>query len=150
MSITITARQARPGDIIRDRDGNLWTRRDHNVGQVFALVHVFKHVSDSILPPGQDDVEAEVLDLLGPLTLVSRGGEPVGDELPPEPAPPRIVEFEWGFHSNAWENRDSLAHELGFTPSDELLEKMGNPFYEVIVRFSLDTETGKTTVLGAK
>lgn len=69
---------------------------------------------------------------------------------PQAPKPPRVVEFEWAFHGNLWEGRENLAHELGFTPSDELLEKMGNPLYEVIVRFSLDTQTGKTTVLGAK
>ena len=150
MSVTITAAQALPGDIIRDRDGNLWSRQPHQYGQNFSLVYMFNHRPDkSMLSDGQSDLAADVLDLLVPLTLVMRDGQPVGDTLP-EPEPPKIVEFEWAFHGNLWENRDALARELGFTPSDELLEKMGNPFYEVIVRFSVDTETGKVEILGAK
>jgi hypothetical protein len=150
MPVTITASQALPGDIIRDRDGNLWNRLPGTGGQVFTLTYVFHPVSDSILPPGQDCIEPRTLDLLGPLLLMMRDGEPVGDTLP-EPAPPKVVEFEWALHGGSpYEDRASWERELGFKLTDELLEKMGRPFYEVILRCSLDTETGKVEILGAK
>lgn len=151
MPVTITAAQAKPGDVIRDRDGNLWTRQPNEYGQNFNLTYVFKHVTDSILPPGQDDIEPDVLDLLGPLELMMRDGQPVGDELPAEPEPPRVVEFTWYLHdSKLWESREELARQLGFTPSEELLEKMGQPFYEVELSCTLDTVTGKVAIRGVK
>jgi hypothetical protein len=150
MPVTITASQALPGDIIRDRDGNLWTRGSGQNGQVFSLTYVFKHVTDGILPAGQDDIEPRTLDLLGPLLLMMRNGEPVGDELPPAEHP-RVVEFEWALHGGSpYEERGSWSRELGFPLTDELLEKMGRPFYEVILRCSLDTVTGQVTILEAK
>jgi hypothetical protein len=150
MSVTITANQALPGDIIRDRDGNLWTRESGQDGQGFSLTYVFTHVHDSILPAGQDDIEARTLDLLGPLLLMMRNGEPVGDELPPAEHP-RVVEFEWALHGGSpYEERDSWSRELGFTLTDELLKRMGRPFYEVILRCTLDTATGHITILEAK
>lgn len=150
MPVTIAANQALPGDVIRDRDGNLWTRQPNEYGQSFTLTYVFKHISDSILPAGQDDIEPRTLDLLGPLLLMMRNGEPVGDELPPVEHP-RVVEFEWALHGGSpYEERESWERELGFKLTDELLEKMGRPFYEVILKCSLDTITGQVTILGAK
>lgn len=151
MPVTITAAQAKPGDVIRDRDGNLWTRQPNEYGQNFNLTYVFKHVTDSILPPGQDDIEPDVLDLLGPLELMMRDGQPVGDELPAEPEPPKVVEFEWCLYGGKpYEERERWSRALGFTVTDELLDKIGYPFYEVTLFCALDTGTGKVEIRGVK
>lgn len=152
MSVTITASQAVAGDIVRDAHGNLWVRQaePHNK---FSLVFVFSPdvlVGDTVVGEG-DELTPEQMDAFAPLELTMRDGQPVGDQLPPPRTLPRIVEFTWYLQENSlWENRDSLARELGFTISDELLKKMGNPFCEVTLFCQLDTETGQVNILSAK
>ncbi|HET9144169.1 hypothetical protein [Actinophytocola sp.] len=152
MSVTITAKQARPGDIVSDRRGSLWRRQDFHAA--FELTHLASGVTVAEYGIDSDDeheISVPNLDFYSPLTLLMREGKPVGDELPPEPAPPKIVEFEWALHGGSpYEERESWERELGFKLTDDLLDKMGRPFYEVILRCSLDTETGKVEILEAK
>jgi hypothetical protein len=152
MSVTITASQAVSGDVLRDPDGNLWLRQPGSNGQVFELIHVFNR--GDILRSMDDTtthLDIATADLmLAPLTLVMRDGRQVGDSLP-EPEPPREVEFTWYLHGGKpFEERERWEHHLGFTVTDELLEKIGQPFYEVALSCRLDTQTGKVEILGAK
>lgn len=64
-----------------------------------------------------------------------------------------IVRFEYGLHGD--DGAEQLKEEITssssprFMPDDDLLEKIGRPFYEVILFCALDTETGAVTVEGA-
>jgi hypothetical protein len=152
MPVTITADQAEAGDIIRDRDGNLWLREEGTTGQVFSLVFVFTHRYDDVIPPGADDVEADVLDLLAPLDLMMRDGQQVGDELP-APRPPRLVEFDYLLRDDldTMERNAVISSQTGVPIVGELADKMmEHPFYEVTLRCQLDTVTGEVTILGVK
>jgi hypothetical protein len=149
MPVTINAGQTMVDDIVSDRFGSLWRREDE---PTFELIHL----SPSRLPADygiepDDEHQVSTLSLItsGPLTLLMRNGKPVGDELP-ELEPPRRVDFNWYIHdSKLWERRDSLAERLGFTPSEDLIDKMGQPFMEVTLHCTLDTETGDVTLRGA-
>jgi hypothetical protein len=150
MSVIITAIQAAENDIVSDNHGSLWRRESE---PTFELVNLGASAVLSGYGIESDDehqVSLDDLDGFGPLTLLMRDGKPVGDELP-ESAPPRTVDFEWYMHENSlWERRETLASQLGFTPDEVMLEKIGNPFYEVTLRCQLDTTTGKVTLLEAK
>lgn len=150
MPVTVTAAQTVTDDIISDQFGSLWRRESDPTFELINLCHSMKLSDYEIESDDEHQVALDDMDGFGPLTLLMREGKPVGDELP-EPAPPRVVEFDWYLNdSKLWEARESLARQLGFMPSEELLEKMGQPFYEVTLRCSLDTETGKVKLLGAK
>jgi hypothetical protein len=153
MTVIITAAQAQPGDIIRDRDRNLWTRQHGRPdGQVFDLVCEFRPLDRSIVPSGRESVEAAVLDLLGPLELMMRGGESVGDKLS-EPEPPGTIDFTWRLYGGKpWEEQEKWSRALGITVTDELMGKINERggFYEVELACTLDTATGEITIRGAK
>jgi hypothetical protein len=150
MSVIITAIQAAEGDIVSDNHGSLW-RREREPS--FELINL----GASAVPSGygiESDDEHQValddLDGFGPLTLLMRDGKPVGEELP-EPAPPKTVDFEWYLHGNKpYEDRENWTRQLGFAVTDEMLEKIGQPFYEVTLQCTLDTETGKVEIKGVK
>lgn len=153
MTVIITVEQTRPGDVLGDRDGNLWMRNDGRHGQVFHLLRTIdpQGLARSF---GHEDVQfadTDTMEVSGaPLTLMIRDGRQVGDSLP-EPQPPREVEFTWYLHDGKpYENREAWDHALGFTVSDELLDKIGQPFYEIALSCRLDTETGRVEILGTK
>ena len=150
MPVIITAIQAAEDDIVADIHGSLWRRE---ASASFGLVSQgpdFELVEYDIEPDDEPQVPLDDMDGFGPLTLLMRDGKPVGDTLP-EPKPPRIVEFTWYLHGGKpYEERESWARALGFTPDDALMEKMGYPFYEVTLSCRLDTKTGEVTIVEAK
>ena len=61
-----------------------------------------------------------------------------------------IIVFTHGLHD---EDSDALSENIaasGFEPSDDLMEKIRNPFYEVTFTCTLDTETGKVEIVSTK
>lgn len=150
MSVIITASQAVESDIVSDRHGTLWRREN---APTFELVNQGASVTLAdygIKPVDECQISVAHLGDYAPLTLLMRDGKPVGATLP-EPKPPRIVEFEYYLHGGKpYEEREEWSRKLGFTVSDELLEKMGQPFYEVTLSCTLDTQTGQVVILGAK
>lgn len=61
-----------------------------------------------------------------------------------------IITFTHGLHGEGYDTlRENLA-AADFEVSDELLERIGNPFFEVTVTCTLDTETAKVTVVSTK
>jgi hypothetical protein len=153
MTVIITAEQTRPGDVLGDRDGNLWMRNDGRHGQVFHLLRTIDP-QGLLRSFGYDDVQFADIDTMevngAPLTLMIRDGQPVGDTLP-EPEPPRTIVFTWYLHGGKpYEEREQWERQLGIKLTDELLDKIGQPFYEVELACVLDTQTGKVEIQGAK
>lgn len=150
MSVTITAIQAEANDIVSDLHGSLWRREN---APTFELVNLGPRALLSTYGIESDDehqVDLDDMDGFGPLALLIRDGKLVGD-VPPEPAPPKIIEFTWYLHGGKpYEERERWTRALGFTPDDALMEKMGYPFYEVTLLCQLDTETGQVNILSAK
>jgi hypothetical protein len=61
-----------------------------------------------------------------------------------------MIEFKYYLHedSEGYEREQFLKNQdPRFT--DELLEKMGSPFYEVMLLCQVDEETGQVTIVGA-
>lgn len=62
-----------------------------------------------------------------------------------------IITFTHGLHDEDSDAlRENIAASADFEVSDDLLEKVGNPFYEVTLTCTLDTETGKVAIVSAK
>jgi hypothetical protein len=74
------------------------------------------------------------------------------DLLQAEEPPPPIVEFDYYLHDSysRSEFQDYLEEKTGFRPSDELMERIGRPFYEVTLRCTLDTATGEVKLVTAR
>jgi hypothetical protein len=62
-----------------------------------------------------------------------------------------IVPFDYYLHDDAEsdERREQIADSAGIDIDDALMEKMGRPFYEVLLSCTLDTETGAVEITGA-
>lgn len=64
-----------------------------------------------------------------------------------------VVPFKYYLHDNySHHERIKWISEqtgLDIDPEDALAENIGRPFYEVALDCTLDTETGKVTILGA-
>ncbi len=60
------------------------------------------------------------------------------------------VEFTYRLHDDLDrdDRLDEIAASAGIPIDDELGDKIGRPFYEVVLRCTLDVETGKIEVLG--
>lgn len=61
-----------------------------------------------------------------------------------------IITFSHGLHD---EDFDALAENIaisGIDVSPDLMDKIGRPFYEVTLTCTLDTETGKVTVINTE
>lgn len=72
-------------------------------------------------------------------------GTPVAPEIPP------TIDFTWYLHGGKpYEEREQWSRALGITVTDELLEKIGQPFYEVELACTLDTATGNVEIRSVK
>lgn len=60
------------------------------------------------------------------------------------------IPFYYYMHDDSfWERHDSLQEQdPRFT--EELLEKMGKPFYEIKLHCEVDSETGEVTILSGE
>lgn len=63
-----------------------------------------------------------------------------------------IIEFTHYVHDslNSHELREAIETSSGHVISDELMERIGRPFYEVLLSCSLDTVTGAVSILRAQ
>jgi hypothetical protein len=62
-----------------------------------------------------------------------------------------IVTFTHGLHDEDSDAlRENIAASAGFEVSDDLMDKIGRPFYEVTLTCTLDTDTGKMTVVSTE
>ncbi len=60
-----------------------------------------------------------------------------------------IVHFEYGLRDSSTETLiETIRQSTGVELSDELIEKIGKPFCEIVLSCSLDTDTGKIWVHG--
>jgi hypothetical protein len=60
-----------------------------------------------------------------------------------------IVTFEHALHDQDSETlRSSIETGADIEVSDELMGKIGRPFYEVTLQCTLDTTSGEVTILG--
>jgi hypothetical protein len=59
-----------------------------------------------------------------------------------------IVTFEYALHDHGAETlRESIEAGAGINVTDELMDKIGQPFYEVTIHCTLDTDSGEVTIL---
>jgi hypothetical protein len=64
-----------------------------------------------------------------------------------------IITFTHGLHdedSDALRENIAASTRFEFEVSDDLAAKIGNPFYEVTLTCTLDTETGKVEIVSTK
>jgi hypothetical protein len=65
-----------------------------------------------------------------------------------------IVTFDYYLHDDSdTESRCETIMQTASQPvqiDDELAEKIGRPFYEVVLSCTLDTDTGKVVITGVK
>lgn len=65
-----------------------------------------------------------------------------------------IIQFEYGLHGDdgteVLKDQITRTSSPAFMPDEELLEKIGRPFYEVRLMCTLDTETGAVSILSAE
>lgn len=61
-----------------------------------------------------------------------------------------IVPFTYYLHDEdtAYERADDIGSQIGIDLDEAMIEKMGNPFYEVGLNCTLDTETGEVKIVG--
>lgn len=60
------------------------------------------------------------------------------------------IPFKYYVHddSNTSERVDWISEQTGVTFTDEMVEEMGSPFYEVTLNCEFDSVTGEVTILG--
>lgn len=59
-----------------------------------------------------------------------------------------IVTFEYALHDHEYEAlREAIEAGADITVTDELMDKIGRPFYEVTIQCTLDTTSGEVTIL---
>lgn len=62
-----------------------------------------------------------------------------------------IVTFTHALHDHDTETlRETIEHEAGITVSDDLMGKIGKPFYEVTLVCTLDTRSGEVAIVGVQ
>ena len=63
-----------------------------------------------------------------------------------------LVEFDYYLndHYDTMERNDYISEQTGIPITGDLAIKFGNPFYEIHLRCSLDTETGEVKLLKAE
>ena len=60
------------------------------------------------------------------------------------------VPFKYYLHDSysSYERAEYIAGQTGVEMTEEMIETIGRPFYEVELSCVLDTETGKVTIVG--
>jgi hypothetical protein len=59
-----------------------------------------------------------------------------------------IVTFEYALHDHEHGTlREAIEAGADITVTDELMDKIGQPFYEVTIQCTLDTVSGEVTIL---
>lgn len=60
--------------------------------------------------------------------------------------------FKYYLHDdyNSFERADWIGKQIGMTFTEEQIEDMGSPFYEVTLNCEYDTETGLVSIVGAE
>jgi hypothetical protein len=59
-----------------------------------------------------------------------------------------IVTFEYALHDHSAKTlRESIEATADINVTDELMDKIGQPFYEVTIQCTLDTSSGEVTIL---
>lgn len=61
-----------------------------------------------------------------------------------------IVPFKYYLNDNAsaTERAEAISEQAHIDISEDLMDKIGRPFYEVTLNCTLDTETGEVKILG--
>lgn len=60
-----------------------------------------------------------------------------------------IVQFTHYMHDDDYDIFMESIRDAGVEPSEELMEKIGRPFYEVCLNCELNTETGAVRIVSA-
>jgi len=62
------------------------------------------------------------------------------------------IPFEYYLHDNytSFERADFIGKQIGRKLTEEQIEDMGQPFYEVTLECEYDTDTGQVTILGVQ
>lgn len=63
-----------------------------------------------------------------------------------------IVEFKYYLHDDytSHELKEYIQEQIEIEISDDLMDKMGEPFYEIELHCTLDTETGYVQIVSAR
>jgi hypothetical protein len=57
-----------------------------------------------------------------------------------------IAFFDYALHDHSYETLRETLEAAGVEVTDELMDKIGQPFYEILLECSVDTETGTVTI----